>query len=136
MKVRSARIQTSPKLMIIPLIDIIFFLLVFFMVSSLHMVYQKTLPVNLPKSSTAQSDVTKPLSITLHKDGSINIGHEVVSEKNFLGKVKATLADNPQLPVIIRADEKTEHGQVIKVMDSLKTAGVSKLAIATETKGP
>ena len=121
--------------MIIPMIDIIFFLLVFFMISSLQMVYQKTLPVNLPKSVSAQHDVTKPLAVTLFKDGTINIGDEVVTETNFTNKIKSLLASHPGLPVIIRADEKTEHGQLVKIMDYLKAAGVSKLAIAAEPKG-
>lgn len=53
MKLRSLRTQRQPRLMIIPMIDIIFFLLVFFMMSTLYMVEQRTIPVNLPQAAAA-----------------------------------------------------------------------------------
>ena len=68
MKVRSARIEPSPKLMIIPMIDIIFFLLVFFMMSTLNMIHQKALPVDLPKAITVNQMERKTTSITLLAD--------------------------------------------------------------------
>ena len=56
MKLRSMKVQEEPKLMIIPMIDIIFFLLVFFMISTMTMVQQNTFKVGLPQASSAQLD--------------------------------------------------------------------------------
>ncbi|HBS60719.1 MAG TPA: biopolymer transporter ExbD, partial [Firmicutes bacterium] len=69
MKLRNLRLERQPKLMIIPMIDIIFFLLVYFMMSTLYMVEQRTLPVNLPQAAAAQSDLQKNVAITVARDG-------------------------------------------------------------------
>lgn len=126
MNIRSNRVARPPRLMIIPMIDIIFFLMVFFLFSTLQMVYQKSMPVNLPVASSSHQEAPKPVAITLMKDGTISIGDTVVSIEEIKPR-----ADTP---VILRADENVEHGKVIKVMDEIKSAGVTKLSIATQEK--
>ena len=71
MKLRNARMEHSPQIMIIPMIDIIFFLLVFFMMSTLYMTSQETIPVNLPAAASARQDVVKSLQVTVSSDGSV-----------------------------------------------------------------
>ena len=78
MNIRSNRVARPPRLMIIPMIDIIFFLMVFFLFSTLQMVYQKSMPVNLPVASSSHQEAPKPVAITLMKDGTISIGDTVV----------------------------------------------------------
>ena len=73
MQLRNLRTTNKPKLMIIPMIDIIFFLLVFFMMSMLSMVVQKSVPVNLPAAQTAKVDIQKKVPITVTSDGSIYV---------------------------------------------------------------
>lgn len=133
MNIRSNRVARPPRLMIIPMIDIIFFLMVFFLFSTLQMVYQKSMPVNLPVASSSHQEVPKPVAITLMKDGIISIGDTVVSIEEIKPRVEQ-LADKADTPVILRADENVEHGKVIKVMDEIKSAGVTKLSIATQEK--
>lgn len=133
MNIRSNRVARPPRLMIIPMIDIIFFLMVFFLFSTLQMVYQKSMPVNLPVASSSHQEAPKPVAITLMKDGTINIGDTVVSIEEIKLRVEQ-LADKADTPVILRADENVEHGKVIKVMDEIKSAGVTKLSIATQEK--
>lgn len=133
MNIRSNRVARPPRLMIIPMIDIIFFLMVFFLFSTLQMVYQKSMPVNLPVASSSHQEVPKPVAITLMKDGTISIGDTVVSIEEIKPRVEQ-LADKADTPVILRADENVEHGKVIKVMDEIKSAGVTKLSIATQEK--
>lgn len=134
MKLREYRVEQSPKLMVIPLIDIIFFLLVFFMMSTLNMVYQKTLPVNLPLASAARHDLEKPLAITLSASGQIYLEKDEVTLDLLRERLRRELAAHPGLPVVLRADETAEHGKVVAIMDTLKFVGVQKLAIATEPK--
>lgn len=133
MNIKSNRVERQPRLMIIPMIDIIFFLMVFFLFSTLQMVYQKSMPVNLPVASQTQQEAPKPVSITVMADGSVSIGDDKVALDDVESRV-AQLADKSETPVILRADEKAEHGQVVKVMDQIKRAGVTKLAIATQEK--
>ena len=133
MNIRSNRVARPPRLMIIPMIDIIFFLMVFFLFSTLQMVYQKSMPVNLPVASSSHQEAPKPVAITLMKDGTISIGDTVVSIEEIKPRVEQ-LADKADTPVILRADENVEHGKVIKVMDEIKRAGVTKLSIATQEK--
>ena len=133
MNIRSNRVARPPRLMIIPMIDIIFFLMVFFLFSTLQMVYQKSMPVNLPVASSSHQEAPKPVAIPLMKDGAISIGDTVVSIEEIKPQVEQ-LADKADTPVILRADENIEHGKVIKVMDEIKSAGVTKLSIATQEK--
>lgn len=133
MNIRSNRVVRPPRLMIIPMIDIIFFLMVFFLFSTLQMVYQKSMPVNLPVASSSHQEAPKPVAITLMKDGTISIGDTVVDIEEIKPRVEQ-LADKADTPVILRADENVEHGKVIKVMDEIKSAGVTKLSIATQEK--
>ena len=87
MKVRSARIQSSPKLMIIPMIDIIFFLLVFFMMNTLDMIHQKTLPIDLPQAKSVQQADNLPLSVTILADGRISMEETIVSFDELSQKI-------------------------------------------------
>ncbi len=133
MNIKSNRVARQPRLMIIPMIDIIFFLMVFFLFSTLQMVYQKSMPVNLPVASQNQQEAPKPVSITITMDGTVSIGDAVVQIDEVKSRVRQ-LADKSETPVILRADENVEHGKVIAVMDEVKKAGVTKLAIATQEK--
>ena len=74
MKLRNARMEHSPQIMIIPMIDIIFFLLVFFMMSTLYMTNQQSIPVNLPVAASAQQDIVKSFQVTVAKDGALYLG--------------------------------------------------------------
>ncbi|MDU4960327.1 MAG: biopolymer transporter ExbD [Sporomusaceae bacterium] len=134
MKLREYRMERSPKLMVIPMIDIIFFLLVFFMMSTLHMVYQKTLPVNLPLAAASQQDIDRPLAITLTREGKVYLEQDEVSLDLLRERLRRELTARPGLPIVLRAAETAEHGRVVAVVDELKLAGVQKLAIATEAK--
>ena len=120
--------------MIIPMIDIIFFLLVFFMMSTLYMVDQKVIPVNLPQAVAAQVDMTKPLIITVTVDGQIVVDQEKMPIELLRGRVQGELARNPQVTFLLRADKRAEYGQVITVLDELKSLGVSRIAVAAEAK--
>lgn len=134
MKLRSARLERSPKLMIIPMIDIIFFLLVFFMMSTLYMVEQKSIPVNLPQAAAAQADMEKPITVTITEQGRILVDQEELPVEVLAKRMQIELARKADLGVILRADRHTEHGRVVAVLDELKQAGIRRIAIATEAK--
>ena len=132
MKLRSLRVESQPKIMIIPMIDIIFFLLVFFMMSTLYMVEQRTLPINLPQASAAQSDMAKNVAITVAKDGAIYVDQEQIPAELFKARIQAQLARQTDTAFILRADKQAEYGRVVMILDELKAVGVKKVAVATE----
>ena len=74
MQLRDIRNRKPPELNIIPMIDIMFFLLVFFMLSTMYMIDLKTIPVKLPKAASAASDTTSTFAVSLKSDGSIYLG--------------------------------------------------------------
>ncbi|HEX9871927.1 MAG TPA: biopolymer transporter ExbD [Candidatus Tectomicrobia bacterium] len=122
----------SPKarIEIIPMIDVIFFLLVFFMVSTLSMTINRGLPVNLPAAATSQKDVRENLNLTLTQEGEMFLNKEPIALQDLGTRVRAALAGEPELMVIINADGDVRHHTVVDAMDELRLAGVARLAIA------
>lgn len=134
MNLNKLRPPRSPKLMIIPMIDIIFFLLVFFMMSTLYMVEQNVLPIALPQSTASQTDQTALTPITLTAQGRILIGQEEISREILSIRIKAELNRNPETSFLLRADRQVEYGRVVELLDELKRLGVRRVAVATEQK--
>ncbi|MDT8903500.1 ExbD/TolR family protein [Anaeroselena agilis] len=131
MKLRNLRIERTPKLMIIPMIDIIFFLLVFFMMSTLYMVEQRSLPLNLPAAATTQTELTKNTVITITSEGRILIDREDIPPELFRPRIQALLAQRGDPAFLLRADRQTEYGRIVTVLDELKALGVRRVAVAT-----
>ena len=120
------------RIEIIPMIDVIFFLLVFFMISTLSMTINRGLPVNLPTAATSQKDVRDNVSLTVMQDGKIFLNKEPVTLQDMGPRVKAALAADPRLAVVINADGQVLHSTVVDILDELRQAGVSGLAIAVK----
>lgn len=135
MKLRSLRIQNQPELMIIPMIDIIFFLLVFFMISTLSMTELRTIPVNLPQASAVQQDIPRNVTITVTQSGTILFEQEEIPLSLLAKRVSIQLAQQPDNVFILRADKQVDYGKVITVLDELKSAGAHRVSVATEQKG-
>jgi len=133
MNLQSFRMKTKPEFMIIPMIDIIFFLLVFFMMNSLQTVAQKALSVQLPHSASAPAQL--PVVFTLDAEGHITIDNNPMSIDQAEAMIKQRIQENPNASVILQADKRAAHGQVVAIMDMLKQSGVKRLAIAAEQKG-
>ncbi len=131
MRLTSSRVEKTPQLMIIPMIDIIFFLLVFFMLSTLYMTDQQTVPINLPQAASAQTDVVKSLQVTVAKDGRLYLGSEAMSMEQLLAHVKeASKGGNTAL--VLRADGDVDYAKFISVLDELKKSGVQRISLAAK----
>jgi biopolymer transport protein ExbD len=125
--IKKARIE------IIPMIDTIFFLLVFFMISTLSMARYSGLPVNLPKAASGQP-ASESAAVTITQDGKVFIDKQEVARDNIRSVLQQRLATKPDLLVLINADERVEHGRVVEIMDDARQAGVVKMAIAVKPK--
>ena len=116
------------------MIDTIFFLLVFFMISTLSMSRYSGLPVNLPKAATGQQPASESAAVTITPDGKVFIDKQEVARENIRTVLQQRLSANPDLLILINADERVEHGRVVDVMDDARQAGVAKMAIAVKPK--
>ena len=121
---QNSRLKMKPEFMIVPMIDIIFFLLVFFMMNSIETVAQKSLGVQLPQAQSATQVKQSPVILTLDKEGHILIDSKPYSID------EARAGENPNTAVLLQADKNTQHRFVVAIMDMLKTIGVKKFSIA------
>lgn len=120
--------------MIIPMIDIIFFLLVFFMMSMLTMVVQRSIDLNLPQTATAKIVVKETLPVSITAGGDIYVEQEKIARSDFRRRMEIEKARNPEVAVVLRADAKSEHESFVFVLDQLKSVGINRVGIATESK--
>jgi biopolymer transport protein ExbD len=128
------RTLKKARIEIIPMIDTIFFLLVFFMISTLSMAQYRGMPVNLPKAASGQQAPAESAAITIDNQGRLFVDKQPV-EKSMLGDLlRQQLAQNADLLVVINADEAVEHGRVVEVMDIARNANVARMAIAVKPK--
>ncbi|MBI5892947.1 MAG: biopolymer transporter ExbD [Deltaproteobacteria bacterium] len=135
MKIRSfVKTKKKARIEIIPMIDTMFFLLVFFMIATLSMTVMKGMPVNLPKASAVKKDIQENVNVTIAKDGKVYLNKKEVTIPELRGALVAEVSANPDTMVIINADEEVMHGRVVEIMDEIKLSGVTKLAIATKEK--
>lgn len=132
MQLRDIRNRRPPDLNIIPMIDIMFFLLVFFMLSTMYMIDLKTIPVKLPKAATAASDTTSTFAVSLKSDGSIYLCDTKTDLKALLTQANMEQKSNPYFAVIIRADKDIDYGRVITLIDKLKGSGITRFGLATD----
>lgn len=122
------------RIEIVPMIDTIFFLLVFFMMASLAMTTSKGMPVNLPKASAATERPVCKVVLTLTPTGSYYVDKHQVSFEEIHGCLKSSLKDNPGAVVVINCDKSQNWERGIQLADEAKRAGAKYLTIATEPK--
>jgi biopolymer transport protein ExbD len=134
MKVRRHQ-RKRARIEIIPMIDTMFFLLVFFMVATLSMTMQRGIPVNLPHAATAQEELRQVVTLTMTKDGKLLFDKEPIASVDEaaarLGRWKASGTD---VSVVVNADRSVQHGEVVELMDAVRQAGVTRIAVAVKPK--
>lgn len=113
-----------------PFVDVVLVILIIFMVTA-PMIVKSSLEVQLPKAASGIQSSPSPLTVTLDQDGQIDINGQRISRNQLQDEVSLIIQDNPNTQAIISADKDISHGEVIAVIDIIKTAGVSKFAIAT-----
>jgi biopolymer transport protein ExbD len=120
---------------LVSMIDVIFSILAFFIISTLFLSRSQSLPVNLPSAQTAASaEKPEQVNITIEADGDMFIDRKPVKLDALKDALIKKIAPNSESLVVINADEKVEHGIVVKVMDRLRQVPGAKMAIATETE--
>ena len=130
MRVKARRQPEEAEIIIIPMIDTMMFLLMFFIVASLAMVVQNGLPVNLPKASTGEHHSAQNLTITIDRAGTCHLNTKPISLATETAEL-TKLGVSGSTMLIINADAHVEHGVVTTAMDNARKAGIERFAIAT-----
>jgi biopolymer transport protein ExbD len=115
------------------MIDVMMFLLFFFMVASLAMVVQNALPVSLPKASTADQEKAPPITITLQADGGVYLNTTRITIDR-LRPMLENLKVSAKTLVTLNSDERVPYGTVVAAMDEARKAGVTTFGFATNRK--
>lgn len=125
--------ETQAQINIVPMIDVIFSILAFFIISSMFLSKSEGLPVNLPQASTAavQTESVK-LTISIDAEGLLMLDEQVVALGDLEQAVRDRMKAEPVSVVVLKADKSVEHGQVVEVMDRVRRIEGAKLAIAAE----
>jgi len=129
-----SRKQDEPDVNLTPLIDVVFLLLIFFMVSTTFK-HEFEVGIELPESSSEKTLENTPIGITIDAEGRYYIGdHELISTKveTLKQALRKVAGDNRKVPIVISADSKTPHQAVITAMDAARQLGFSRLTFATQ----
>jgi biopolymer transport protein ExbD len=137
MKIRSPLRHRETRLEIIPLIDIMFFLLASFMMVSLQMQKVRTLKASLPTATLATS-TTKPdmINLTVDRFGQVAADDKPISFPDLFTLLTNRYSFNTNIPVYITGTRDATHGSIIYVLDFVKSAGVQRVAIAVKAAAP
>jgi biopolymer transport protein ExbD len=123
--------RQSLEVNITPLIDVVFLLLIFFMVST-SFVVSSSIEVDLPKAKGESLEVKRNVRISITNAGSININGMRYDDDKVLAVLEKLKEDRPEATVIIEADKAATHGKVVFVMDASRKSGFEKFAIAVD----
>ncbi|MFY7807230.1 MAG: ExbD/TolR family protein [Limnoraphis robusta] len=124
--------DSTASIDIAPMIDIIFSILAFFIISSLFLSRSEGLPVNLPKASTSQQQTTEQIAVTIDSEGKVALNRESLPVQQLEQEVRKLIPQNDSRIVILNADEAVNHGTVVEVMDQIRRVEGAKLAISTK----
>lgn len=134
MRRRILGVKKEPTIMIIPMIDIVFFLLVFFMVGTLYMNTEQQIPLNLPSTSSSTAKSIEPIIITLTTSHKLYIDNREVSADNLSQEVQDIVRTTPRQAFVIRASKDVYYNEVIALLDMLKVNGAKYISVATDRK--
>ena len=130
MRLRDRRAFGKPEVVIIPMIDIMFFLLVFFIMSTLYMVNVKTVDVNLPKAQSAQTQLNVTYLVTVRKDGSLWLEDQPIDADTLVQQARMESQKNPRFAVVVRADGDMNSSGVMALLDRFRQAGITRFGLA------
>ena len=126
--------ESENSINILPMIDIIFAILSFFIISSLYLQKIDSIKVNLPKSSTAIRERNKPQIITIDNNEKIYFNSNEISLENISALIRTNIRNLEEPIVILRADTSVKHGIIVNLLDELRKLENLKIGISTEKK--
>jgi len=116
---------------ITPFVDVVLVLLVIFMVTAPIMV-KESMNINLPKAKSTEKTQTKTMAVGISKTGQILLNGKLIDLTLLYDRAVKLKKEFPNIQVVINADKESTHGVVIKVLDQVKLAGITKFAFQVE----
>jgi len=114
----------------------IFFFITFSFLATFHKLGETQMDINLPKAASAVQPLERRgLMVMITREGGLFLEREAVTIEQLQERFRQSMAQGGEVQLIIRADQEVPHGRVVEVMDLAKTAGIQRLAIATQPKG-
>ena len=127
-------LNTDKKVRIemLPLIDIVFLLLVFFIYAMLSMAVHRALPVLLPASSTAEIEKKTTLSVTVKTDGTIYVDEKLISIENLAGFLKKKAEIDKDTGILLFAEQTLSYQKLFCILDQIRMAGLNRISLQAE----
>jgi biopolymer transport protein ExbD len=135
MNVASPIPHKKARIEIIPLIDIMFFLLASFMMVSLSQTTMKGMKVALPTGASGKTQSKKDyVSLSVDKDGFTYFDKEKIALEDVLPRLRKIYATNPEAKIFIRGDRDALHGNVTRVLDQIRSSGFTKISFEIKSQ--
>lgn len=124
--------EPAPQINIVPMIDVIFAILTFFIMSSLVLTRSQGLPVNLPGAKTAEAQAETQIVVTVDASGNLALNLQPTTLDALQSEIQKQVTAGQTPLVIINADQGVTHGKVVAVMDRVRGIPGARMAIATQ----
>lgn len=134
MKINSFQTR-SPRIEMLPLIDVVFLLLVVFIYAMLSMAVHKGLPVALPTSAQVEPDTRTVLALTVAADGEIFVNREAVALENLQEVLERISQEDRETGVLLFADRDLPYQALFQVLDKVRQAGLHRISLQAEAEG-
>jgi len=133
MKFRDTNVQQGAELELAPMIDVVFLLLIFFIVTWQFARFERDMDISVPAAEEAENQdrQTGEIIVNVREDGSIILNGRGVSEDELLSKLRAISEAYPDQAVILRGSSEANFQAIINVLDQIKKAGIWNVAFAT-----
>jgi biopolymer transport protein ExbD len=120
---------------IVPMIDVIFAILAFFIISTLFLTRMEGLPVDLPEASNSESGTQSEVVVTIKPNGDLALNREPVELEILAEEIEAFKGEQSRMRVVINGDEGADYGRVVAVLDVLRGIEGTEIAISTKQPG-
>ncbi|MFZ3047516.1 MAG: biopolymer transporter ExbD [Desulfatirhabdiaceae bacterium] len=133
MKVRN-NLKKKARIEMLPLMDVVFLVLAFFIYAMLSMSVHRSLPVSLPVSETAEIDQNRTVSVTIRRDGGIFVDRSPVNMDSLARVLSESSGGNPEKGVLLFADRSVAYEDIFRVLDKIRLAGLSRISLQAEVE--
>ena len=131
MRILDDELDRPAQINIVPMIDVIFAVLTYFIMSTLFLTRSEGLPVNLPQASSSQRQQESPATLTIDPQGNLFLNRKSLNLDQLAQEIQAAKGQQESFLVIVNADEAVAHGVVVRAMDQIRLVPGARLAIAT-----
>jgi len=124
--------KKSASFDVTPLIDVVFLLLIFFMLTTTFVNLENRVKVNLPSGNFAAAEPSENIIVTITENNTVYFNGKLIDPLKLTESVAEKIKEEPEKIVVLEADANVLHGKVIRIMDLLKKGGAERIAIATQ----